>query len=373
MTLPAELHSFFDTFDRLEDPRIERTKLHSLPDILFATVCGVIAGCDGWSDIESFCQERLEYLRQYRPFTNGIPSDDTFRRVFRAIDPEAFSHLFSQWMRQWYTPENEAIIAIDGKTHRGSKQPTQKPLHLVSAFASEVRLVLGQNKVSEKSNEIKAIPALLECLDVSGTTVTIDAMGCQHAIAQQIEEAQADFVLGLKGNQKTLHDDVVTWFESTPKDAKIDLYEEVEKGHGRIEERRIRISDQVNWLHERHPDWRPIVSIIEVQSRRHLGDTISDECRYYMSSLPADARRAAHAIRSHWGIENALHWTLDMSFGEDQCRIRKGHAVQNMAVIRHAVLNAIQSVKPARQSIKQMRKRAGWNVQVLDSILKAII
>lgn len=203
MRLPAELQSFFDTFNALDDPRLERIKLHSLPDILFATVCGMIAGCEGWSDIESFCKERLEYLRQYRPFTHGVPSDDTFRRVFRAIDPNQFSQLFSQWMQQWYRADRETTLAIDGKTLRGSQDTGQKPLHLVSAFASEARIVLCQRKVSEKSNEITAIPALSDCLDLTGATITIDAMGCQHAIAKQIVEAKAHFVFGLKGNQGT--------------------------------------------------------------------------------------------------------------------------------------------------------------------------
>ena len=373
MTLSAELQSFFDTFDALEDPRVERTKFHALPDILFATVCGVIAGCDGWSDIESFCQERLEYLRQYRPFTHGVPSDDTFRRVFRAIDPEQFGRLFSQWIQQWYRPDEETTIAIDGKTLRGSKESGQTPLHLVSAFASEARIVLGQCKVSEKSNEITAIPALLDSLDLQGATVTLDAMGCQYGIAEQIIDAKANFVLGLKGNQETLHDDVVTWFQSVPAEAVVDEFVDIDKGHGRIEERRIRISEEIDWLLARHPHWKAIGSIVEIESTRYLGETRSQERRYYISSLPADARRAAHAIHAHWGIENSLHWTLDMSFGEDQCRIRKGHAVQNMAVIRHAVITAIQQLKPPRQSVKQMRKRAGWSTRVLDTVVKALI
>lgn len=373
MPLPAELQSFFDTFDALDDPRIERTKLHPLPDILFATVCGMIAGCEGWSDIESFCKERLEYLRQYRPFTHGVPSDDTFRRVFRAIDPDQFGQLFSQWMQQWYRADSEATLAIDGKTLRGSKDTGQKPLHLVSAFASEARIVLGQRKVSEKSNEITAIPSLLDCLDLIGATVTIDAMGCQHAIAEQIVGAKANFVFGLKGNQGTLHDDVTAWFQSVPKGAVIHTEETTEKAHGRIEERKVRVSDQMDWLHKRHPHWETIGSIVEVESRRHVGDKVSHERRYYITSLPADAHRVGHAIRAHWGIENTLHWILDMSFGEDQSRIRKGHAVHNMAVIRHAVINAIQHVKPKRQSVKQMRKRAAWSTEVLDTVIKALI
>ena len=191
-----------------------------------------------------------------------LPSDDTFRRVFRAIDPEQFGRLFSQWIQQWYRPDEETTIAIDGKTLRGSKVSAQNPLHLVSAFASEARIVLGQRKVSEKSNEITAIPALLDSLDLQGATVTLDAMGCQYAIAEQIVEAKANFVLGLKGNQGTLHDDVVTWFESMPEEAVIDEFVDIDKGHGRIEERRIRISEEIDWLLARHPHWKAIGSIV---------------------------------------------------------------------------------------------------------------
>ncbi len=373
MSLPAELRSFFDIFEDLEDPRVERTKQHPLPEILLATVCGVIAGCDGWSDIESFCRERLDYLRQYQPFENGAPSDDTYRRVFRALDPDQFQRLFSQWVGEWFQASAvDATIAIDGKTLRGSADGAQKALHLVSAFASEARIVLGQRRVSEKSNEITAIPALIDALDLRGATVSIDAMGCQHKIAKLIHEKGTHFVFGLKGNQQTLHEDVVQWFEGASESSSA-CVASVEKGHGRIEERCIRISDDTEWLRARHPKWSHLNSIIEVSSTRHIGEQSSHERRYYVSSLPANAERAASAIRSHWGIENTLHWTLDMSFGEDQSRIRKGNAVQNMAVIRHAVLNAIQAVKPKRQSVKQMRKRAGWSQSVLDSVLKQLI
>ncbi len=373
MTIPAELTSFFDIFEALDDPRVDRTKIHPLPEILLGAVCGVIAGCDGWADIERFCNERLDYLRQYRPFTHGVPSDDTFRRVFRAIDPVHFSRLFTQWMRQWYREDDVGSIAIDGKTLRGSRDKDQRPLHLVSAFASEARIVLGQCSVHEKSNEITAIPLLLESLDIKGATITIDAMGCQHAIANQIVAKKGDFVLGLKGNQGKLHQDVVTWFQALPKGVKMDESQSVDKGHGRIEERAVRMSSDIQWLRDRHPHWHAIKSVIEVTSTRHMNGEARSEQRYYISSLPMDAHQAGSAIRAHWGIENQLHWVLDMSFGEDQSHIRKGHAVQNMAVIRHAVINAIQSIKPVRQSVKLMRKRAGWNTDVLDSILQALI
>ena len=276
-------------------------------------------------------------------------------------------------MQQWYGDDKNITIAIDGKTLRGSRDKDQRPLHLVSAFASEARIVLGQCSVQEKSNEITAIPTLLEGLDLRGAIVTIDAMGCQYSIADQIVRGKGDFVLGLKGNQGTLCEDVVTWLDTLPSGTVTDNSDDVDKGHGRIEEREVRMSSDVQWLRDRHPHWQSINSVIQVKSTRHIGDEVSQDCRYYVSSLLEDANRAGSVIRAHWGIENQLHWVLDMSFGEDQSRIRKGNAVQNMAVIRHAVLNAIQTVKPARQSIKQIRKRAGWSTTVLDSILQALI
>jgi predicted transposase YbfD/YdcC len=374
VALAKELESFFDVFSELEDPRIDRSKLHPLPEILLVTVCGVIAGCDGWSDIEQFAKQRQEFLRQYLPFANGVPSDDTLRRFFRAIDPKQFQQLFSQWSAQWFPDHASArTIAIDGKTLRGSADGATKALHLVSAFASEARIVLGQLSVEEKSNEITAIPVLLDALELEGATVTIDAMGCQHAIAEQIVSGKAHYVLGLKGNQKTLHDDVITFFDKPPERAVLHYDEQVDKAHGRIEVRRASTCSDIQWLRDSHPKWASVNSIIMIESETMQGEKRSSEKRYYVSSLSGDARQAQTAVRSHWAIENGLHWVLDMSFGEDQSRIRKGHATANVAVIRHAVLNAINNIKPARQSVKRMRKMAGWGNDVLQDILQALI
>ena len=376
MPLPKELASFFDTFEQLDDPRVDRTKYYSVAEILLVTVCGVAAGCDGWEDIELFAKQRLDFLRQYQPFTYGIPSDDTLRRFFRAVDPAQFQRLFAQWMAQSLESEaSDRTIAIDGKTLRGSADEVKRALHLVSAYASEERLVLAQQAVDEKSNEITAIPQLLEALDLRGSTVTIDAMGCQHAIADQIVAADGHYVLGLKGNQGTLHDDVVTWFDEPPAETVLDTFEQCDKGHGRVEVRRIAVCRDVAWLHQRHLKWRSIGSIVCVESERHVGNGHSTERRYYLSSHGDDVSASSllHAIRSHWGVENGLHWVLDMSFGEDQSRIRKGNAPGNVAVIRHTVLNAINTMKPKRTSIKQMRKLAGWNNEVLAEILGALI
>jgi len=385
MALAQELESFVDTFEELEDPRIERGRLHPLPEVLLVTLCGVITGCDGWCDIEAFAHQRLEFLRRFRPFEHGVPSDDTLRRVFRALDPERFAELFSRWAGQWYrhagaqardsAQEGDAPrqIAIDGKTLRGSAEGGLGALHLVSAFATEARVVLGQRAVEKKSNEIVAIPELLEALDVTGATVTIDAMGCQRAIAERICAGGGDYVLALKDNQPGLRADVELFFDGPPAGTAFDTDEAVDKGHGRIEVRRARVCTTLDWLRERHPDWTSLGAIVRIEAERRVGDASSVERRYYVASEALTAAKAQAAVRSHWQIENALHWVLDMSFGEDASRVRRGHAVANLAVVRHAVLNAIRSVKEPRQSVKRMRKIAGWSEETLERVLRQLI
>ena len=382
MAVARELESFVDTFEALEDPRIERSRLHPLPEVLLVTLCGVIAGCEGWCDIEHFARERIDFLRRFRPFVNGVPSDDTLRRVFRALDPSAFSVLFGQWAQGWYRAagadgpgvedERPRQIAIDGKTLRGSSEAGLGALHMVSAFATEARVVLGQRAVAEKSNEIVAIPELLDALDVAGATVTIDAMGCQYKIAEQIVVGGGDYVLGLKDNQPGLRQDVELFFEQPPASTVFDTDEQVDTGHGRIEVRRASVCTDIEWLRERHPKWATLGAIVRIEAERTVGDgPPSLERRYYLASAEKlKASQAQSAVRSHWAVENGLHWVLDMSFGEDACRIRRGHAVANLAVIRHAVLGAINVVKPARQSVKRMRKMAGWSEGTLERILQ---
>lgn len=363
---------FLDFFSDLEDPRVERCKLHPLGEILLLTVCGVIAGCEGWDDLEDFGESKLEFLRQYLPYEHGIPSGDTLRRFFRAIDPKEFQSRFIEWVKSLQESVLPGrVIAFDGKTSRHSFDGEKAALHLVSAFASEARLVLGQQKVSEKSNEITAIPELLKWLDVRGAIVTIDAMGCQKHIAEQIVNQGGDYVLGLKGNQGNLHDDVKIFFESEIKLKGIEqrLYEALDKGHGRIEKRVCIATDNIDWLKERHSGWSTLKSIICIKSERKVGQETTSENRYYVSSLSAEPEKLLHAIRQHWGIENSLHWVLDMSFGDDQSRIRKDHAPNNLAVIRHCALNMIQQIKTKRQTIKRLRKMAGWDDSVLKSIL----
>jgi len=366
---------FLDIFGRLDDPRIERKKLHPMPEILLLTLCAVICGAESWDDIEVFGKAKLLFLRQYLPYESGIPSDDTLRRFFRAIDTTQFQRLFVEWIRAWLNPEVAGkVVAIDGKTLRGSHDGGQSPIHLVSAFASEAGIVLGQVKTSEKSNEITAIPELLDWLDVRGAIVTIDAMGCQKAIAEKITDKGGDYLLALKGNQSRLHEDVRLHFEqpASASLARMTSAETIDKGHGRIEVRHCRLSTDIDWLRERHPEWKNLSSIVAIDSERLIGDTTTQETRYFISSSPASAARMLAAVRLHWGVENQLHWVLDMSFGEDQSRIRQDNAPTNVAIIRHAALNMIRQIPKKRMSVKRMRKAAGWDDLLLTEILAQV-
>lgn len=372
---------FLDVFGQLDDPRIERKKLHPLPEILLLTLCAVICGAESWGDIEMFGRSKLVFLRQYLPYEHGVPSDDTLRRFFRALDTSQFQRLFIQWVNGWLSPEVAGkVVAVDGKTLRGRHDGGQSPIHLVSAFASEAGIILGQVKTSEKSNtlwgtsEITAIPELLEWLDVRGAIVTIDAMGCQKAIAEKITDKGGDYLLALKGNQSRLHEDVRLHFECpTPASlARMISAETVDKGHGRIEVRQCRLSTDIDWLRERHPEWKNLSSIVAIDGERLVGDTTTQETRYFISSSQASAAQMLAAVRLHWGIENQLHWVLDMSFGEDQSRIRKDNAPANVAIIRHAALNMIRQIPKKRMSVKRMRKAAGWDDLVLTEILAQV-
>ena len=373
--MEVEKMDFLDIFGQLNDPRIDRRKLHPMPEILLLTLCAVICGAESWDDIEMFGKSKLVFLRQYLPYEHGIPSDDTVRRFFRAIDTTQFQRLFVEWVRTWLSPEVAGnVVAIDGKTLRGSYDSGQSPIHLVSAFASEAGIVLGQVKTSEKSNEITAIPELLEWLDVRGAIVTIDAMGCQKAIAEKIIDKGGDYLLALKGNQSSLHEDVRLHFEQPAPTSLIRMTraETVDKGHGRIEIRQCRLSTDIDWLRARHPEWKNMSGIVAIDSERLIGDTTAQETRYFISSSQAPAPQILAAVRLHWGIENQLHWVLDMSFGEDQSRIRKDNAPTNVAIIRHAALNMIRQAKKKRMSIKRMRKAAGWDDSVLTDILAQV-
>ena len=364
---------FIDFFKRIPDHRIDRKKLHSVEEILLLTFCGMIAGCDSWNDLELFGKTKLDYLRRYLPYVHGVPSDDTLRRFFRALDPEIFEQCFIEWVRSFQLDVANKVVAIDGKTSRRSFDGDNRPMHLISAFVSELGITLGQLKTADKSNEITAIPELLSLLDLSGAIVTLDSMGCQTKIVERIVEKEADYVIGLKGNQGTLNDDVRLFFENKPRATKFQLDTTVDKGHGRLETRECTVTEDIQWLRDCHPHWKELNSIIEIQSQREIKGEISIEKRYYISSLSAQPEKIAQAVRDHWGIENQLHWVLDIVFADDQSRIRKGNAPRNIAIVKKTVLNLLQIIKKTkpRVSLKAMRKLAGWDHNFLDSVLMA--
>lgn len=365
-----EGEGFLDFFGDLDDLRIDRKKLYPLNEILLLTLTAVICGSEGWIDIEAFGREKIDYLRQFLPFENGTPSDDTLRRLFRSIDPKAFQERFVKWVES-LSKLNAKLISIDGKVSRHTFDGDQNPLHMVSAFASESRLVLAQTKVSDKSNEITAIPELLALLDLSGSIVTIDAMGCQRLIAEQICQAKANYVLSLKGNQSTLHDDVKLLFEDGHEMEKLEpqsMYTDVDSDHGRVETRRCKVLKIPRELEELH-SWPGLKTVVEIESIRELNHKIEQEKRYYISSLEVPARDMLHAIRSHWAIENSLHYVLDITFKDDESRIRKGNAPMNIGIIKHAALNLLRKNQRKRESIKVLRKIAGWNQQRLSDII----
>ena len=367
---------FQEHFGKMTDPRVERTKLYPLEEILFVLLCGSICGAESWRDFVMFGQEKLDFLREYFPFSAGIPCKNTFSRVCAALEPEQFRNCFLAWAASLKRVPGE-VIAIDGKTLCNSADAAAgaAAIHMVSAFATNSRLVLAQQKVAEKSNEITAIPALLDLLDISGHTVTIDAMGCQRSIAKKIRDGGADYVLALKGNQGTLNDDVRLFLQTEaakPVSLAIsDIWGEADAGHGRVESRRCIVSDHLDWLVQR-PEWSGLRSIAMIEETRDINGKVSCERRFFISSLPANARQIAQAARAHWAIENTLHWTLDVVFNEDQSRVRKDHAPQNMAIVRHVVLNMLNTAKKQFKGVgvKALRKKAGWGNDNLRLILK---
>jgi len=363
-------------FGGLRDSRCE-PKLHPLINIIFIALCGAVCGADGWTEIEAYGKEKRDWLSEHLDLSNGIPSHDTFGRVFGLLDPVGFQECFLQLV-QSVTPLGKGqVIAIDGKTLRRShdKRLGKKAIHMVSAWATSSSLVLGQEKVESKSNEITAIPRLLEVLDLSGHIVTIDAMGCQRKIAKAIIDGDGDYVLALKENQGRLHTDVSRLFRYAQghnfRDVAHDHHRTVNKGHGRIEIRdcwTIDDPDYLRYLRDRK-QWKELRAIVMVVAERRIGNRYAIETRYYITSLPCDARLLLKSVRSHWQIENRLHWVLDIAFREDHCRARQGHSAQNLAILRHIALNLLRQDKATKLGVKGRRLRAGWNDNYLLDIL----
>ena len=373
----SRLRALLDHLSVIEDPREAWRVAHPLPEVLLLVVCGTIADCDDYETIAAWGKQRLESLRRFLPYHHGVPGARWLTLLMNRIDPGLFSACFSAWVREVW-PDRPELIAIDGKTARRSHNRSigQGPLHLVSAFATSARLVLGQEAVDEKSTETSAIPLLLERLAaggaLKGAIVTIDAIACNADIAAAVTAAGADYLLAVKANQPTLQTEIETFFQDAPS-AELDTFTDLDKGHGRIEERTVTVAREVEWLSGdrrfpgelRLPD---VAAIIKVATRTELKDRGRFDTRYYISSADLTAEAAANAMRGHWGIENRLHWVLDVVFDEDQSRLRTGHGARNMAVVRHFAINLVRQAKD-NKSIRLRRKLAGWDQDYLASIL----
>ena len=373
----SRLRALLDHLSVIEDPREAWRVAHPLPEVLLLVVCGTIADCDDYETIAAWGKQRLEFLRRFLPYHHGVPGARWLTLLMNRIDPGLFSACFSAWVREVW-PDRPELIAIDGKTARRSHNRSigQGPLHLVSAFATSARLVLGQEAVDEKSTETSAIPLLLERLAaggaLKGAIVTIDAIACNADIAAAVTAAGADYLLAVKANQPTLQTEIETFFQDAPS-AELDTFTDLDKGHGRIEERTVTVAREVEWLSGdrrfpgelRLPD---VAAIIKVATRTELKDRGRFDTRYYISSADLTAEAAANAMRGHWGIENRLHWVLDVVFDEDQSRLRTGYGARNMAVVRHFAINLVRQAKD-NKSIRLRRKLAGWDQDYLASIL----
>lgn len=362
-------------FDELEDPRMDRTKLHSLSDILVITICAVICGADEWTEIELFGRSKRKWFQTFLALPNGIPSHDTLGRVFSRLDPKQLERCFQRWMAAMAECTGGQLIAIDGKTIRRSfdKADHKAAIHLVSAWSETNRLVLGQVATDEKSNEITAIPQLLKMLDLTDSIITIDAMGCQKAIAQQIVQQKGHYVLQVKKNHAGLHDVVEEMFDELTgrgiPGVPYAYHEDVDAGHGRVETRRIWTTDWTDWYADRK-QWAGLRSFVCVESERTVGEDTSIERRYYISDLDGrDARAMLGYVRGHWGIENKLHWSLDMTFREDDLRQRAGHSAENLSRIRRLALNLLRQDKSVRVGAKAKRLKACLEESYLLRIL----
>jgi predicted transposase YbfD/YdcC len=395
----SRLRVLLDHFSIIEDEREPHRVAYPLAELLLLVVCGTIADCDDYDHIAGWGEAHLDFLRRFLPFYHGAPSGRWLTIMMNRINPALFSACFSDWVRACW-PDHPELVAIDGKTLRRShdRGVDQPALHLVSAFATTSGLVLGQEAVSDKSNELNAIPILLERLaadgGMKGAVVSIDAIACNATIAQTIKEAGADYLLAVKANQPTLRREIESFFKDAP-EASLERLADVDKGHGRIEQRSLTLAREVDWLggERRFPGelrLPHVAAIIRAESRTELKDRCRFDTRYYVSSAELSAERAAKAVRGHWRIENQLHWTLDVVFNEDQSRLRKGHGAKNMAVVRHFAINLVRQVDeaarpvrtglrrntnkpraPQKTSIKLRRKLAGWDTHYLAAVLQA--
>jgi len=369
--------NMMEQFAGVSDPRIERTKRHMLIEIIVIAVCGVISGADDWVAIEAYGKAKEVWLRQFLPLEHGIPSHDTFGRVFARLNPVEFERCFLNWVQAVFQVTEGQVIAVDGKTVRrsGDRATGKAAIHMVSAWATDNQVVLGQVKTDEKSNEITAIPDLLALLELTGCIVTIDAMGCQTTIADQIIDQGGDYVLAVKANQGQLFDDLLALFlhayQTDFEGVLHDHARTVTKDHGRIEVRQCWTIDDPEYLSylRKRTHWAKLHTLIMVHRERRTPNHMSYETVFYISSLACDAAALLRAVRHHWGIENSLHWVLDIAFREDDSRARQGHSAENLAVLRHIALNLLKHEQTAKIGIKAKRLKAGWNDAYLLRVL----
>lgn len=352
-------------FATLPDPRKSRNQIYPLIDIIGVAIIGILCSGNDWVNVVKWANAYENWFQSVGLCLNGVPSHDTIGRFFRLVDPKSFETCFVQWI-QTLADKISGVIAIDGKTICNSNNSfnNKKATHIVTAFSAENDIVLGQLKTAEKSNEITAIPELLNTLKLKGCIITIDAMGCQTEIAKKIIEQKGNYVIGLKGNQGTLHAEAVNFFDQAmavgAKEAECDLYKTIEKGHGRIEEREIWIKSNLSWI-EGIKNWKGLKSLICIKSTRHKKEKTSVEMRYYISSICTTAEQIGKIIRLHWSIENKLHWHLDVTFNEDKSKIHAGHGAENFSLLKRCVLNLVKADTTEKASISSKRKMAGWD------------
>jgi predicted transposase YbfD/YdcC len=376
--------SLIEYFKDLPDPRMDRKKEHKLIDILIIAICCLLCGGEGFNDMEEFGKAKLDWFKTFLELPNGIPSHDTFNRVFAVLDPKGFLDCFLRWTQSLREVIAQEIVALDGKALRRALRKGQSAKYVVSAWAEGNGLVLGQLKVADKSNEITAVPELLRVLELSGCIVTTDAMGCQTKIAKEIVEADADYVLGLKGNQETVHEEVKSFLDAALAErqaprlpgaklskaaANLASVETVEKDHGRLEIRRYYQSAELDWFADK-AKWEKLQSVGMVESSREVEGKTTVERRYFLSSLPLGVETFARAVRGHWGVENKVHWLMDVCFGEDQSRARSGYAAENLATLRRLALNVLKREKTKKRGIKGKQLCAGWDTAYLIRLLK---
>jgi predicted transposase YbfD/YdcC len=378
MLLPVITPNLFEHLEELSDPRVDRHKIYPLQEILFLVISAVISGCEGWKEIKDFGDAKLVWLRRFLPYESGIPVDDTIARVMRRLNTKAFQQVFISWMKGVHKATEGKVIPIDGKTLRRShnKKLGQSAIHMVSAFCAENGVVLGQEKVDDKSNEITAIPDLLSVLELKGGIVTIDAMGCQKAIAQKIVDKKADYVLAIKENQKGLFEETKDLFEQAQKTnfkhVKTNYHSTLDNEHGRIEKRECWVADIKSQYFSFAQKWAGAQHIAMVKSTVTRGEKTSCEVRFFITSLLMCATTILGAVRAHWSIENSLHWVLDVTFREDESRIRTEDSAQNLAVMRHIALNILRSDKTKKASIKRKRLMAILDDEYRETLIRQL-